>query len=99
MWRVLWQNTKMCLVVVCVLIALNFLHLHYTVLLQMIVCALFKARVCISLMQGLERRPVCAELLRDALFKFGWGWLASHVYPRSEIWRSNLVRRRQSKRG
>ena len=28
---------------------------------------LFKARACISLTQGLERRPVCAELLRDAL--------------------------------
>ena len=28
---------------------------------------LFKARACIALTQGLERSPVCAELLRDAL--------------------------------
>ena len=29
---------------------------------------LFKARACIALTQGLERSPVCAELLRDALY-------------------------------
>ena len=28
---------------------------------------LFKARACIALTQGLERSPVCAELLRDTL--------------------------------
>ena len=35
----------------------------------MVLKLLFKARACIALTQGLERRPVCAKLLRDALLE------------------------------